>query len=699
MGRGRSGSPVTHRQIQRLGGQGGHTPPSPDGRRRDGNAGGTHRVTVGGRGGGAGAWRVPAQVHGVPAGYAPNAGGNSSGGSFRLTLRLPAKVSRVAPVNGAVASTAACHRWHSGPDKRRTEEVRWSPSRCSELLESTAGARASGWGARPSLRGSSSPSHGGVPYPRWGSYQIRHLGNGSLARGQLDATNDPDEPGESSLPGPLHGALKPRWGSGKRGRALAIHWGGPGGQRFWMVAHRPPGDGHQVHRGELAQHYRSLDESTGASKQGDGGRRPHVLHRAGAGPKWRPMAVFFAITLAFTASSPGTAFRPTRWEHHAGDSGWPPGIHRPHARLLVGTVIIGGDQPHRSGHGILAPPWRWCTWRGPHGAHLQCGSHTSSLAPGLLRAFSPSAGVGRRRHGSSSWVTMMWGWPPRAFSQRVAGQGSAPIAHRGRPRPTKPVSERRRASLEPSIDTSSSCNHDGAGDPFSTRPPGDDRLPQPGLLQRRAVQLGGGAEDGFHCPRSGPHPHLRRFVVQGGVPPPWAPGMCGWPGRIVAGGSFFTARPRPSPSRDILPGRERGGGSLPDRSSRCSMARAPAERSLPLRWLGLASGAFRSAGGLGHYIVLLSCSSFGISTAIAWSYYGDRWRLLPLRRRKAVLSLQADSSWSCTSWGRCCRLPWPGPWVDAALGAGDPPQPASALIPRSAPKVGMLSRSYFPRLG
>jgi AGCS family alanine or glycine:cation symporter len=98
-------------------------------------------------------------------------------------------------------------------------------------------------------------------------------------------------------------------------------------------------------------------------------------------------------------------------------------------------------------------------------------------------------------------------------------------------------------------------------------------------------------------------------------------------------------------------------------------------------------------GDWGHYIVLLSVLLFGISTAIAWSYYGDRCAFY-LFGEKAVLPYKMIF---VVMHFVGAVLPLAVAWTlgDAALGLVILPNLIALII--LTPKVVELTRSYFER--
>ena len=137
---------------------------------------------------------------------------------------------------------------------------------------------------------------------RTGFVQLSRLGHGfGVTSGKYD---DPDDPGDVSHFQALTTALSATVGIGNiAGVAMAIHWGGPGAL-FWMWVTAFVGMATKYSEVTLAQKYRVVDE---VGKVAGG---PMYYIEKGLGPRWKPMAIFFAVMLGFTAFLTGTPCRP-----------------------------------------------------------------------------------------------------------------------------------------------------------------------------------------------------------------------------------------------------------------------------------------------------------------------------------------------------------------------------------------------------
>jgi alanine or glycine:cation symporter, AGCS family len=189
---------------------------------------------------------------------------------------------------------------------------------------------------------------------RTGFMQIRRLGHGfGVTTGKYD---DPDDPGDVSHFQALTTALSATVGIGNiAGVAIAIHWGGPGAL-FWMWVTAFLGMATKYSEVTLAQKYRDVETGRDAHKWEGSVRRAHVLHRAGLGPKWKPLAVFFAVMLGFTAFLTGNAVQAnTVADTMQSTFGLPPWITGLLTATVVAAVILGGITRIGRVTAILAP--------------------------------------------------------------------------------------------------------------------------------------------------------------------------------------------------------------------------------------------------------------------------------------------------------------------------------------------------------
>ncbi|HSL85292.1 MAG TPA: alanine:cation symporter family protein, partial [Thermoanaerobaculia bacterium] len=231
----------------------------------------------------------------------------------------------------------------------------------------------------------------------------------------------------------------------------------------------------------------------------------------------------------------------------------------------------------------------------------------------VREAFNPSAGVAGAGVGVFV-VTMMWGVRRGLFSNE-AGQGSAPIAHAAA-KTDEPVSEGVVALLEPFIDTILICTMTGLV--ILITGVWDDKVPTP-------IDLRGG--DLVYVMEGGATPGVRvgapeRIEVVDGhsVNGPEGGPVIGW--HEVEVDQLFVDRQRTEPfTGTFFPAR---GVAVAEDGTEYRVLHADAvESGAPLTKLAFTRGLKRF-GGWGGLIVAAAVFLFAISTAISWSYYGDR---------------------------------------------------------------------------
>jgi AGCS family alanine or glycine:cation symporter len=449
---------------------------------------------------------------------------------------------------------------------------------------------------------------------RTGFVQLRHLAHGfGVTSGKYD---DPDDPGDVSHFQALTTALSATVGIGNiAGVAIAIHWGGPGAL-FWMWVTAFVGMATKFSEVTLAQKYRVVDPVGGAHKwEGAVAGGPMYYIERGLGPKWKPLAVFFALMLGFTAFLTGNAVQAntvadtiqTQW-------GLPVWITGLVTAGIVGGVILGGIARIGKVTAFLAPLMAMVYVTG---ALAIIALNLDAVGPAfttiLTEAFNPQAGVAGT--GAGVFVmTLMWGVRRGLFSNE-AGQGSAPIAHAAA-KTDEPVSEGVVALLEPFIDTIVICSMTGlviimmnthverfpteltlgAGDISYTEVTADDRYAA--VAEPSDIQIASGAHvaTGVGAALLSWHevPVDRLFVDAGQTQ--------------VFTGTLYPAR---------------GEAVAADGTTYLSLYGDAVESGAPLTINAFREG-LAPLGDWGHYIVIFGVLLFAISTAISWSYYGDR---------------------------------------------------------------------------
>ena len=443
---------------------------------------------------------------------------------------------------------------------------------------------------------------------RTGFIQITRLAHGfRVTSGKYD---DPDDPGDVSHFQALTTALSATVGIGNiAGVAMAIHWGGPGAL-FWMWVTAFLGMATKYSEVTLAQKYRIEDE------RGTVAGGPMYYIERGLGPSWKPMAVFFALMLAFTAFFTGNAVQANTVADQLGTTfGVSPWITGAITASIVAAVILGGIARIGRVTAVLAPIMAGIYVAGALLIILMnLGAVPGAFVTIFTEAFNPQAGVAGVGAGVFI-VTLMWGVRRGLFSNE-AGQGSAPIAHAAA-KTNEPVSEGVVALLEPFIDTIVICSFTGLviilTGTYSERFPTEITLGGGDITY--TAQTAESRYEGVGAPDEiviieGTH-------LQAGVGDP----LVSWHEAPVnrlyvdeAQTQLFTGTVFPELGTAV---------NASGLDTLTSLYGDAVENAAPLT-----AAAFREGlaplGDWGHLIVVFGVLLFGISTAISWSYYGDR---------------------------------------------------------------------------
>jgi AGCS family alanine or glycine:cation symporter len=442
---------------------------------------------------------------------------------------------------------------------------------------------------------------------RTGFVQFTRLGHGlGVTSGKYD---DPSDPGDVSHFQALTTALSATVGIGNiAGVAIAIHFGGPGAL-FWMWVTAILGMATKYSEVTLAQKYRVEDE---VGKVAGG---PMYYIEKGLGPRWKPMAIFFAVMLGFTAFLTGNAVQANTVADQMFDSLAIPKLATGAFTLVVvGAVIIGGIGRIGKVTAFLAPIMAAIY---VFGALLiivlNIGSLPAAVGTIFTEAFNPQAGVAGVGVGAFL-ITLMWGVRRGLFSNE-AGQGSAPIAHAAA-KTDEPVSEGVVALLEPFIDTIVICSFTGIV------------IIMTGVYSERfptELTLGGGdimytamtAENRSE----GVTPPAEIVITQGRHADSGAgAALLSWHEASVE--LLYTDETQTQLfTGSVFPDRAEAVGD--DGITYTSLYGDAVESGAPLTSAAFNRG-LQPLGDWGHYIVVFGVLLFGISTAISWSYYGDR---------------------------------------------------------------------------
>ncbi len=448
---------------------------------------------------------------------------------------------------------------------------------------------------------------------RLGFLQVRKLAHGfAVTSGIYD---DPREPGDVSHFQALTTALSATVGIGNiAGVAIAIHWGGPGAL-FWMWMTALLGMATKYTEVTLAQRYREIEaEDTDPHKwEGTVSGGPMYYIERGLGPKWRPLAVFFAVMLGTTAFLTGNAIQAnTVADTMKTFVGIPPWITGFVTATVVGLVIIGGITRIGRVTGVLAPMMAAIYVAG---ALLILALHYDRIVPTFAlvfrEAFSPTAGVAGTGTGIFL-LTMMWGVKRGLFSNE-AGQGSAPIAHAAA-KTDEPVSEGVVALVEPFIDTIVICSMTGLV--IILTGAWDARIPT-------EITLGAGDISYVVEDARGNYEPLRgafEIRVEDGRYVDAGAGAARVAWHEVPVEPLYVDPEHTRPFTGVVY-TARGVAVADDGTTYTSLQADAAESGAPLTMLAFQRGL---PGDWGKMVVVLSVFLFAISTAISWSYYGDR---------------------------------------------------------------------------
>lgn len=439
---------------------------------------------------------------------------------------------------------------------------------------------------------------------RLGLIQIRGFKHAiDITRGKYD---DDDDAGDLVHFQALTTALSATVGIGNiAGVAIAIRMGGPGAL-FWMWVTAFFGMALKFTECTLAVMYRKIHKDGSVS----GGPMYYIEKGLGEryGRSFKGMAMLFAFLAMVCSFGTGNMNQAnTMADQLQAQFGIAPLMSAIVFSALVGVIIVGGIKRIGRVTSILAPAMA-AIYVG--GAMIIIFLNASEVAPAFAsivhEAFSPTSMVGGAA--GSFMMTLMWGIRRGLFSNE-AGQGSAPIAHAAA-KTDEPVREGLVASLEPFIDTLVICTMTGLvivmTGAFS------EKVEQEFSFGELSVVSAGVSDSNLQSVVDEPSPTGVRVMngrLQGGTlvhlgavvedvrwldtdESPWT-GRMG----VDANGQLIGTRDGPTVhGRGLLTG-------------------------APMTARAFSAGLPGSRGSL---IVTFSVLLFAVSTAISWSYYGDR---------------------------------------------------------------------------
>ena len=423
-----------------------------------------------------------------------------------------------------------------------------------------------------------------------------------------------DDPGDTSHFQALSTALSGTVGTGNIGGvAFAIYLGGPAAL-FWMWATAFVGMTTKFVEVSISHKYRKEDE------QGFMAGGPMYYMEHGLNMKW--LAVFFAI--ATVISSFGSGNMPQANNMASGietSFAVPSYVTGSILALLLGFVIIGGIQRIAKVASTLVP---FMAALYTVGAIAVLITHYENVIPSFIQVFQ-TAFTGSAAAGGFLGASFAYAFNRgvnRGLYSNEAGQGSAPIAHASA-RTKEPVAEGMVSILEPFIDTLIICTLTGlvilSSGVWSTKyetefSPFDTE-----------IVMGSYSDNNSQ--------HVKLLSQHLDLSPPDNDPVRAYSGPVdVTEGTLdltnITVVHNRSISEDVKV--LRGGalytgtvvienGALNDPN--LSLSGYSLLHSVPLT-----AQAFRSSflGQWGEYLVTVGLVLFAFSTALAWSYYGDR---------------------------------------------------------------------------
>jgi AGCS family alanine or glycine:cation symporter len=423
-----------------------------------------------------------------------------------------------------------------------------------------------------------------------------------------------DSPGDTSHFQALSTALSGTVGTGNIGGvAFAIYLGGPAAL-FWMWATAFLGMTTKFVEVTISHKYRVTDEEGRMA----GGPMYYMEH----GLKMRWLAIFFAVALVI--SSFGSGNLPQSNNMAAGleaSFGIPTWMSGAVLATLLGLVIIGGIRRIALVAAAIVPTMGILY---ALGAFAVAFSNADQILPSFARVFS-DAFSGSAATGGFLGATFAYAFNRgvnRGLFSNEAGQGSAPIAHASA-KTKEPVSEGMVSILEPFIDTLLICTLTGLvilssgvwAEKFHTEfTPFDMEVVADTYSEADPLQV---AQLYAHLniikPDDDPvKPFTGEINVVAGV-------------ATTAGFTIIHNRSIAEDVRFSLAGNPYEGIVRVADGAVTTSGVELSGRSL-LHSVPLTAKAFEKSflGDYGQYAVTIGLVMFAFSTALAWSYYGDR---------------------------------------------------------------------------
>jgi AGCS family alanine or glycine:cation symporter len=436
--------------------------------------------------------------------------------------------------------------------------------------------------------------------------QLRRLKHSfDVTRGRYD---DPEQTGDLSHFQALTTALSATVGIGNiSGVALAMHYGGPGAL-FWMWVTAVFGMALKFAECTLSLKYRTiLPDGTVA-----GGPMYYIERGLG----WKPLAVAFAICAMVSSFGSGNSIQAfTVADQIRSDLGVPTWITGVLSASIVAAVILGGIKRIGRVTSRLVPYMAAIyVLGGLTVLVMNLPRVPGTLALIVTSAFQPAAQIGGFAGGTFIFM-MTWGVKQGLFSNE-SGQGSAPIAHAAA-QTDEPVREGVVAMMGPLIDTLIICTITGLVI-LTTGVWNEKRSDTVPLNAQSAITV---VAVGAQVQTNGTVVPADRLTGDIQVAA----------GRVGSAG-FVRNHALVEDPLLVTPNGQRYDGQLTVRDGSIDFASLPAlqltgamaQNGSPLTAWGFQTGLSPLLGRWGYLIVTLGVVLFGISTAISWSYYGDR---------------------------------------------------------------------------
>jgi len=444
--------------------------------------------------------------------------------------------------------------------------------------------------------------------------QLRKVGHSlAVIAGYYD---DPKDAGEINHFQALSAALSATIGIGNiAGVATAIHYGGPGAL-FWMWITAIFGTASKFVECTLSMHFRDVHPDGVIS----GG--PMYYIEKGLGKQWKFLAVMFAICAVISSFGSGNSVQAfTVADSFHSDFGIPTWTTGAGMAIIIGLVIIGGIKRIGMVASRLVPLMSIIYFLGAITVLILNASLVPEAFTTIIRdAFHPRAGIGGFV-GSTFIFTLVWGVKRGLFSNE-AGQGSAPIAHAAA-KTKEPVREGLVAMIGPYIDTLLICTLTGLVivtigvwkdkklDVIQFVPKSEITImEEDGSIHRNGVIKDEDLFSGSFTVTHGVAEEVIFSKNSSTVDEPYI--YCGdvpFNGTALVaedGAVFFT-----NDHGEVVPGGE------------IELHGKILQNGSPLTAWAFKRGLSPITNG-GNYIVTIAVFLFAISTAISWSYYGDR---------------------------------------------------------------------------